>query len=91
LEPGSRLVIRRRGNVELEATVDDLGRIVHEGHPHRSPSDRAFSRALGRQSLNGWRNWEVEVKGAWLVLDDLRQRLTAPGEPVPSVETSDLG
>ena len=83
LQPNSRLVIVRRGNVELQAHVDEHGYIVYNGAPYRSPSDRVFASALGRQSLNGWRNWQVDLPTGRTTLDALRERLLQP-EPVES-------
>ncbi len=78
LPAGTRLVVPRGGKPALKATVDEAGRIRFGQETYRSPSDKTFARLLGRQSLNGWREWRAEVPGGLVSLDDLRQRLSSP-------------
>jgi hypothetical protein len=78
LPPGTTLILRRGSMVVARGVVDGVGRIVVDDVAHRSPSDKAFARALGRQSsLNGWREWQAELPGGTVSLDALRQRLAA--------------
>ncbi len=44
------------------------------------PSDKTFARLLGRQSLNGWREWRAELLGGLAFLDDLQQSLSSPSD-----------
>jgi hypothetical protein len=81
LPPGTELTLRRGTTVVARGVVDELGRIVVDGVTYRSPSDKAFARALGRQSLNGWREWRAELPSGAVPLDALRQRLSAPMSP----------
>lgn len=77
LPVGTTLLLESRGRVIMRAAVDASGRIVHEDQGYRSPSDRAFARALGRQSLNGWREWRAMLPDGTVPLDDLRRKLAA--------------
>ncbi len=74
---GTRLVLPRRGQPDIEATVDGAGYLRFGEETYRSPSDRAFSALLGRQSLNGWREWRAELPGGRVSLDEVRQRLAS--------------
>lgn len=75
LSTSARLVLLRGKQVVAEASIDADGMIVLGGQSYRSPSDKDFAGRLGRQSLNGWREWRVESAGGRVALDDLRQRL----------------
>ncbi len=86
LRPGALLVLAKGERTVAEATLDADGRIVFDGHPYRSPSDKTFARLLGRQSLNGWREWRVDLPSGRIRLEILRQKLGAPAG-IDEVET----
>lgn len=77
LPAGTELTLRRGVTVVARGVVDEIGRIVVDGMAFRSPSDKTFARVLGRQSLNGWREWLAELPSGTVPLDTLRQRLSA--------------
>jgi len=80
LPPGTAVTLSRGGEVVIRGRIDGTGRIVVGGAAHRSPSDRAFARALGRQALNGWTAWRAELPGGAVPLDALRARLVGEAE-----------
>lgn len=71
LPSGTPLMLARRGDVVLRGIVDGSGWIVIDGVAYRSPSDKAFARALGRQSLNGWTKWRAQLTDGAVLLDVL--------------------
>lgn len=80
LPSGTELTLRRGATVVIRGVVDEVGWIVVDGVTYRAPSDEAFAQAPGRQSLNGWREWQAELPSGALSLDALGQRLSATTE-----------
>lgn len=74
LPAGTLLTLRRSGMVVATAKVTEDGTILLDGIRYRSPSDREFSRRLGRKSLNGWTEWMAHLSNETINLDVLRGR-----------------
>lgn len=79
LPAGTALTLAQGTTVVARATVDASGQIVLDGVAYRSPSDKAFARLLGRQSLNGWTAWRAELPTGEVSLDDLRGQVSGRG------------
>jgi predicted type IV restriction endonuclease len=60
VQAGERLVLMRGGMAAANATLATDGSIEWQGRHYATPSDIAFARLLGRQSLNGWTEWYVD-------------------------------
>ncbi len=82
LPVGTELTLRRGATVVARGVVYGGGRIVVDGVAYRSPSDKTFARVLGRQSLNGWREWLGDRSSRSLAATgNHRTSAELPGDP----------
>lgn len=79
--PGEKLVLLKGTTEIAQATLDASGRIQWNGALYQSPSDQAFTKAMGRKSMNGWTHWFVERNGSLVDFAALRQKLNEGTHP----------
>lgn len=76
LRAGTELVLVEANRREVaRATLEPAGEIAWEGRAYWSPSDRAFSRRLGRSAVNGWTHWHSELPAGRVPIAEVRARM----------------
>ncbi|MDQ3695610.1 MAG: DUF5655 domain-containing protein [Chloroflexota bacterium] len=74
LEAGTQLLLLGNGNREIaRATLNQAGEIEWQGNRYRSPSNRDFTRLLGR-TFNGWTHWFADLPHGKESLHAIRDR-----------------